>query len=173
LYGFQETAFFSYNFFQRICTERSRLAKGGQSVADNDSDKKQLWLVPILVAVVGAISTVAVAWLNKPQSQPPTPLITSSISSATTQAPQPESLSTPGSKHSLSNSVPYPASVVQNFMNACTNNKGSQSYCSCAIDKIQNRYSLEEYSQLEVKMVLNKTLPDEILNFMGNCRLSG
>jgi hypothetical protein len=142
-------------------------------VADNDSDKKQPWLVPISVAVVGAISAVAVAWLNKPQSQPPMPPITSSTPSATTQALQSESSSMPSSKPASSNSVPYPASVVQNFMNACTKSKGSQAYCSCTIDKIQNRYSLEEYSQLEVKMLVNKTLPEEILNFMGKCRLSG
>jgi hypothetical protein len=36
-------------------------------MADKDSGDKQPWVVPVLVAIVGAISAVTVAWLNKPQ----------------------------------------------------------------------------------------------------------
>ena len=71
------------------------------------------------------------------------------------------------------NSVPYPAAFVQNFMNSCTRNGSSQATCSCTIDKIQSRYSLEEMSQIEVKIQATRVVPEEILNFIGTCRLSG
>lgn len=73
------------------------------------------------------------------------------------------------SKPSSGNMVPYPASLVQIFMNDCTKHS-SQASCSCTIDKIQNRYSLEEYTLLVKKMSVNKeTLPDEIFNFFEKC----
>lgn len=31
------------------------------------SDNKQPWVVPIVVAIVSAVSAIAVAWINKPQ----------------------------------------------------------------------------------------------------------
>jgi hypothetical protein len=43
-------------------------------MADNDSNNKQPWLVPVIVAIVGTVGTVAVAWINKPPqaTTPPT-----------------------------------------------------------------------------------------------------
>ena len=58
-------------------------------MADNDSDEKQSWLVPILVATVGAISMIAVALLNKPQLQATTP---PSLSSTLPSTPSKSSL---------------------------------------------------------------------------------
>ncbi|MGB5959075.1 MAG: hypothetical protein WBG73_00340 [Coleofasciculaceae cyanobacterium] len=43
------------------------------SDSDKDSDKKQPWLIPILVAVVTTVGAVTVALINKPQSQTNTP----------------------------------------------------------------------------------------------------
>lgn len=40
-------------------------------MADKDSSNNQFWVVPVVVAVIGAISTIAVAWLNKSSSSPP------------------------------------------------------------------------------------------------------
>lgn len=45
-------------------------------MADKNSGDKQPWAVPVLVALVGAISAVIVAWINK--SQQPIPQIMSS-----------------------------------------------------------------------------------------------
>lgn len=64
----------------------------------------------------------------------------------------------------------YPAAYVQNFMNGCIYSGGTQIICSCIIDKIQERYSLEEFSQIEVKMQATGVLPEEILDFVGTCR---
>ncbi|MBD2594074.1 hypothetical protein H6G74_06985 [Nostoc spongiaeforme FACHB-130] len=38
---------------------------------DSDKDKKQSWFVPVLIAVIGAISTIAVAVINQPDSYTP------------------------------------------------------------------------------------------------------
>lgn len=48
-------------------------------MADSNSDNKQPWLVPVIVAVVGAISTVAVAWISKLPSQTTTSLSSQSF----------------------------------------------------------------------------------------------
>jgi hypothetical protein len=40
-------------------------------MADKDSSNNQSWVVPVVVAVIGAISTIAVAWLSRPLSSPP------------------------------------------------------------------------------------------------------
>jgi hypothetical protein len=93
-------------------------------------------------------------------------------SCARTEMPSSKPSSMPDSKPSSGNSVPYPASVVQNFMNACTKSNTSQAYCSCVIDKTQNRYSLEEYLLLEEKMSVDKNLPIEMLNFTLECKSS-
>lgn len=58
-------------------------------MAENDSDKKQPWLVPVVVAVVGAISTVAVALINKPSSSQES---TSKSEAHTLQAVNPEGI---------------------------------------------------------------------------------
>jgi hypothetical protein len=73
------------------------------------------------------------------------------------------------SKPSSGNMVPYPASAVQNFMNSCTESD-SQASCSCTIDKIQNRYSLEEFTLIGKKVsVSEQNLPDEIMDFAKKC----
>jgi hypothetical protein len=75
----------------------------------------------------------------------------------------------PSSKPSSGNMVPYPASAVQNFMNSCTKSD-SQASCSCTIDKIQNRYSLEEFTLIAKKVSVNEqNLPDEIMDFGEKC----
>ena len=75
-------------------------------MADKDSSNNQSWVVPVIVAVIGAISTIAVAFLNKSSSSPPatqtssptlslTPLQNKSVapSSATGSVEQPVRLS--------------------------------------------------------------------------------
>ena len=53
-------------------------------MADKDSGNNQPWLVPVVVAVIGAVSTVVVAWLSRPSPK----------LSETTPSSSPETLST-------------------------------------------------------------------------------
>ena len=65
----------------------------------------------------------------------------------------------------------YPADVVQTFMNSCEANSGGRTkVCACMLEKIQEKYTLEEFSTLEVKMQAGKT-PEEFLEFIGKIRL--
>lgn len=59
----------------------------------------------------------------------------------------------------------YPKDLVQNFMNECMKNGGSQTRCSCALNKIEEKYSLSEYLEFENAMINNNT-PKEFLNFI-------
>lgn len=68
------------------------------------------------------------------------------------------------------NKKQYPAELTQNFMNACTLNGGEQEMCSCLLEKIQEKYTLEEYSAIETKIQFGKT-PDEFLEFLGKARV--
>ena len=59
----------------------------------------------------------------------------------------------------------YPKDLVQNFMNECMKNGGSQTRCSCALNKIEEKYNLSEYLEIENAMKNNNT-PKEFLNFI-------
>jgi hypothetical protein len=64
----------------------------------------------------------------------------------------------------------YPSDVTQNFMNSCQETSGGdQKMCSCLLDKIQEKYSYEEFSAIEVKMQAGQT-PQEFLDFVGKAR---
>jgi hypothetical protein len=64
----------------------------------------------------------------------------------------------------------YPSDVTQNFMNSCQETSGGdQKMCSCLLDKIQEEYSYEEFSAIEVKIQSGQT-PGEFLDFVGKAR---
>jgi hypothetical protein len=64
----------------------------------------------------------------------------------------------------------YPADVTQNFMNSCQmTSGGNQEICSCLLDKIQKKYTYEEFSVIEVKMKAGQT-PTDFLDFVGKVR---
>lgn len=65
----------------------------------------------------------------------------------------------------------YPAEVTQNFMNACTENSGgNQEACACILEKIQKKYSIEEYSAMELKIQAGQA-PSDFLEFIGKARV--
>ena len=63
----------------------------------------------------------------------------------------------------------YPSTVTQNFMNSCVTNGGNQEMCGCLLDKVQVKYSFEEFSSIEVRMLAGQTPPD-FLDFIGKSR---
>jgi len=63
----------------------------------------------------------------------------------------------------------YPPSVVQNFMDACMSTGGGQAYCSCTLEEIQGRYTVDEFSVLETKYLNTGQMPEELAGVMAKC----
>jgi len=65
----------------------------------------------------------------------------------------------------------YPADVVQNFMNSCVATGGTQPLCRCAIEHMQDTFSLEEFSRIEVRASLGEPVPLDMLDIFADCRV--
>ena len=63
----------------------------------------------------------------------------------------------------------YPADITQNFMNSCQESGSDQATCACLLEKIQEKYTFEEFSSIEVKMQAGHT-PEDFLDFVGKAR---
>jgi hypothetical protein len=104
----------------------------------------------------------------------PTPT-SSSAQSAQPAKSAPTTASAPASTGST-----YPADVVQNFMDSCVagaapslGRPGAQRTCSCALDGMQKRYTLQEFSRIEVAMAAGTgQVPTDVLNIVADCRVS-
>ncbi|MDY7049248.1 MAG: GUN4 domain-containing protein [Microcystis panniformis WG22] len=83
-------------------------------MSDKGSGDKQPWIVPIAVAIVGAISAIAVAWINKP----PQPTLSPSTSSTTlsTLVPSPKPSSIPSTSQPSSSIQPVNYKLLKNFL---------------------------------------------------------
>jgi hypothetical protein len=63
---------------------------------------------------------------------------------------------------------PYPEDVVRNFVTACRSN-AAESVCECAIDRIQRRFTLDEFKAFEDRMARGET-PKELIDAVADCR---
>jgi hypothetical protein len=70
----------------------------------------------------------------------------------------------------------YPPQVVKAFTDACVSGSGGKvnaelmkSVCSCAIDEIQNQYTLEEFIAVAEKMEKSNTMNDKITTIVQGC----
>ena len=63
---------------------------------------------------------------------------------------------------------PYPEDVVTNFVTACRTN-AAESICTCAIDKIQRRFTLDEFRGFEQRMAQGAS-PKELIDSVAECR---
>jgi hypothetical protein len=65
----------------------------------------------------------------------------------------------------------YPPQVVENFMASCTAQPGaSESECSCAIERIQETMTLEEFAEEEARITRGERPSDEIIAAINECR---
>ena len=65
----------------------------------------------------------------------------------------------------------YPAEVVMNFMNSCITSGGGEEFCSCAIDKLQKEYTIDEYLKLESRILIgDQESANEIADVTAACR---
>jgi hypothetical protein len=63
----------------------------------------------------------------------------------------------------------YSPEVVTAFMNACTT-KGTPKLCSCVLDKIQHKYSADQYAEIEVRLQLGGSMPDAMVSMLVECK---
>lgn len=64
----------------------------------------------------------------------------------------------------------YPAAVTQDFMNSCEESSGGDvNGCACLLDKIQEKYTIEEFNIIETKMSVDQT-PSDFLEFIGKAK---
>ena len=65
--------------------------------------------------------------------------------------------------------VPYPQAVADEFLKSCTKAGSDAKFCACIFEKIQSKYSFEEFSVIESKIIAGKA-PDEFVEFSGKAR---
>lgn len=65
--------------------------------------------------------------------------------------------------------VAYPQAVADEFLKSCETAGSDLNFCKCIFDKIQDKYSFEEFSVIESKISAG-TPPDEFVEFTGRAR---
>ena len=65
----------------------------------------------------------------------------------------------------------YPAEVRSNFLNSCSSSGGSSSQCSCALEAIEKKYSLDDFVKLESRITQGQTV-DELTSIVLKCLTS-
>ena len=79
--------------------------------------------------------------------------------------------SSPVAGNTSSNSAgePYPQQVADEFLKSCEEAGSESKFCRCVFDKVQERYSFEEFSVIESKLTAGNP-PDEFVEFTGRAR---
>jgi len=62
---------------------------------------------------------------------------------------------------------PYPAEMVENFVASCRT-RTDETVCRCSIDRIQRRYSVDEFKAFEARMSSGRVAP-ELLDTVAEC----
>jgi hypothetical protein len=62
---------------------------------------------------------------------------------------------------------PYPPEVVEAFVASCRT-RADEEVCRCAIDRIQRRWSLDEFKAFEARMA-NGDVPKELVDSVADC----
>lgn len=63
----------------------------------------------------------------------------------------------------------YPDEVVEEFIKSCEAAGSDKRFCRCVLDKVQGKYTFEEFSVIESKINAGQT-PDEFVEFTGKAR---
>lgn len=63
----------------------------------------------------------------------------------------------------------YPQSTVDAFLSSCQQAGSDLNFCSCVLGKVQAKYTFEEFSVIESKLVAGDP-PEEFVEFTGKAR---
>ncbi|MBE9115883.1 hypothetical protein IQ249_08260 [Lusitaniella coriacea LEGE 07157] len=66
---------------------------------------------------------------------------------------------------------PYPPQAIQAWMSVCVRDDSpeAQVFCQCTIDKIQNRYTIEQFIQLGQNIQSGQKPPEEFNQIVQSC----
>jgi len=62
---------------------------------------------------------------------------------------------------------PYPQEIVENFVTSCRTH-AEESVCRCAIDRIERRYSVDEFRAFEERMSRGEVVKD-VMDTVTGC----
>ena len=63
----------------------------------------------------------------------------------------------------------YPQSTVDAFLESCEKAGSNNAFCTCVFEKVQAKYSFEEFSVIESKLMAG-TPPEDFVEFTGKAR---
>lgn len=63
----------------------------------------------------------------------------------------------------------YPKSTADAFLKSCEDAGSERTFCTCVFDKVQAKYTFEEFAAIEAQLVDGEP-PDEFLEFTGKAR---
>ncbi len=69
--------------------------------------------------------------------------------------------------------VPIPSMLIDNFMGICVANEGSKTYCSCVMADIQEKYTLQQFSDILGRMLISLAdgdMPKELAASRSACQ---
>jgi hypothetical protein len=72
----------------------------------------------------------------------------------------------------------WPSDIVQNFMDSCVasardnGSPNAQRICACVLDDITRRYTVQQFSRVEVDLTQGRPIPDDVLNIVADCRVT-
>ena len=63
----------------------------------------------------------------------------------------------------------YPQSAADAFLDSCEKAGSDRAFCACVFEKVQAKYTFEEFSVIESKIIAG-TPPDDFIEFTGKAR---
>ena len=63
----------------------------------------------------------------------------------------------------------YPEETEDAFLDSCEDAGGTEPFCTCVFEKVEEKYTFEEFSVIESKLVAG-TPPEEFVEFTGKAR---
>lgn len=63
----------------------------------------------------------------------------------------------------------YPKSTADAFLKSCEEAGSDRTFCTCVFDKVQAKYTFEEFTAIEAQLV-DGDPPDEFIEFTGKAR---
>ena len=116
------------------------------------SDFRSITIIVVACAVLGACS-----------AKTPNTNEVSGANTRSTNATSGNTGSDPAAKG------PYPKEVADEFVKSCIGAGSNAKFCACMLEKVQDKYSLEEFSVIESKIDAG-TPPEEFVEFSGKAR---